>query len=73
MTTKIMHEWENRFHKTRAKSTINEEKAHNIDYMYYAGYINSKDKDYRKLSRLRNALCPHKYRDCSCMTMSGVA
>ena len=71
-TAKIMYEWENSFNKTRAKSTINEEKAQDIDMKYYQGYITSKDKDYKNLNRLRNALCPHKYRDCSCNAMSGV-
>ena len=73
MTAKIIYEWANSFHNTRAKSTINGEEAYYIDYRYYAGDINSQHKDHRRLSRLRNALCPHNQHECSCMTMSGVA
>ena len=66
LARKPMIIWTNRFHKTTTKSTLTEEEAESIDLKIHDGYINSKHKDARKLKRLYDKLCPHKFDDCSC-------
>ena len=69
MTTlarKPMNIWINRFHNTTTKSTLTYTEAESIDLKIHDGYINSKHKDARKLKRLYDKLCPHKFDDCSC-------
>ena len=68
-----MHIWKNNFHKTTALSSLNEEKAQEIDMKINEHYINSKHKDYRKLKNLEKKLCPHNTKNCACWPASYVS
>lgn len=69
LAKKPMYKWVSRYHNTTAKSTLNFEEAEKIDQKIHYGYINSNHKDARKLKRLFNKLCPHKFKNCSCKFM----
>lgn len=66
---KPMYVWVSKYHNTTAKSTLNFEEAECIDQKIYCGHINSKHNDARKLKRLFDKLCPHKFNNCSCKFM----
>ena len=66
---KQIYTWANQFHNTTAKSTLNKQEVEDTEKGLRSGHINSKHKDARKLKRLFDKLCPHKFDDCSCKFM----
>ncbi len=69
---KQLNIWINKFHNTKAKSTLSEQDILDINYKLHDGYINKSHKDYRKLNRLESLLCPHNNNDCSCITFNQI-